>query len=100
MDGRSLLDPTWTRSRLLLEYWHWRGSLAPPWASTWTRHYQYTEYYRPNGDISFREYYDLDRDPWQLVNLLRDGRAGNDTDVGPLHRQLEEDRTCTPGACP
>jgi len=100
MDGRSLLDPTWTRSRLLLEYWHWRGSLAPPWASTWTRHYQYTEYYRPNGDISFREYYDLDRDPWQLVNLLRDGRAGNDPDVGPLHRQLEEDRTCTPGACP
>jgi len=100
MDGRSLLDESWERSRLLLEYWHWRGSLAPPWASTWTHEYQYIEYYEPNGDIRFREYYDLDQDPWELVNLLGDGRAGNDPDVGPLHRQLEQDRTCAPTTCP
>ena len=100
MDGRSLLDRTWTRPRLLLEYWRWRGSTAPPWASIWSRHYQYTEYYDVAGEITFREYYDLVHDRWQLVNLLHDGDPGNDPDVGPLHDRLTADRSCVGGACP
>ena len=100
MDGRSLLDRSWTRPRLLLEYWRWRGSTAPPWASIWSRHYQYTEYYDGTGEITFREYYDLDDDPWQLVNLLHDGRPANDPDVGPLHDRLTADRSCVGTACP
>jgi arylsulfatase A-like enzyme len=99
MDGRSLLDRSWTRPRLLLEYWRWNGSTAPPWASTWSRHYQYTEYYDA-GEITFREYYDLDHDPWQLVNLLKDGRSGNDPDIGPLHDLLTADRSCVGTECP
>ena len=100
MDGRSLLDRTWTRPRLLLEYWRWKGSTAPPWASIWARHYQYTEYYDGAGEITFREYYDLDDDPWQLDNLLHDGRPANDPDVGPLHDRLTADRSCVGTACP
>ena len=100
MDGRSLLDRSWTRPRLLLEYWRWRGSTAPPWASIWSRHYQYTEYFDAAGEIMFREFYDLDHDRWQLVNLLHDGDPGNDPDVGPLHDLLTEDRSCVGTACP
>ena len=99
MDGRSLLDRSWTRPRLLLEYWRWKGSTAPPWASIWTKHYQYTEYYE-GGEIAFREYYNLKRDPWQLVNLLRDGRPRNDPDVEALHDRLTMDRSCVATACP
>ncbi len=100
MDGRSLLDRSWSRPRLLLEYWRWRGSTAPPWASLWTRRYQYTEYYEDDGHIAFREYYDLRRDPWQLVNLLHDGHPANDPDVAPLHERLFADRSCEATTCP
>jgi arylsulfatase A-like enzyme len=100
MDGRSLLDDSWSRRRVLMEYWHWRGSSAPPWASLWGGDYQYTEYYDGHGEIVFREYYDLDADPWQLTNLLHDGRPGNDPDVTVLHDRLTEDRTCVGTACP
>ncbi len=62
--------------------------------------YQYTEYYDEAGEIVFREYYDLVHDRWQLVNLLHDGRPGNDPDVGPLHDRLTADRSCVGTACP
>ncbi|MGH2818077.1 MAG: sulfatase family protein, partial [Actinomycetota bacterium] len=55
MDGRSLLDPTWRRDRILLEYWCNVG-LCNRWASIRTRTDQFVEYY-DQGEVVFREYY-------------------------------------------
>ena len=92
LDGRSLLQAA-VRDRVLLENW---TKPAPPWASTRTRTFQYTEYYGDDGRTPiFREYYDLRRDPWQLRNLFRDGNPRNDPNVGRIAAQLAADRACT-----
>jgi arylsulfatase A-like enzyme len=94
LDGRSLLLPD-VRDRVLLEYWRLGNGLFPTWASTRTRAFQYTEYYGDDGQTAtFREYYDLRRDPWQLSNLLRDGDPSNDPDLSALEARLAADRTC------
>jgi arylsulfatase A-like enzyme len=101
MDGRSLLRP-WTRRHLLTEFFRPgdRGGV-PGWASIRTKRMQYVEYYdAARSHVIFREYYRLDRDPWQLTNLLRDGNPGNDPDVGRLHRLVKHDRVCAGSACP
>ena len=98
MDGRSLLQP-WDRRQVLTEFRRVRVSRAPTWAALRTRRYHYVEYYRA-GRVSFREYYRLRTDPWELVNLLHDGRPGNDPDVAPLHRRLATLRGCVGSACP
>jgi arylsulfatase A-like enzyme len=103
LDGRSLLDSSWTRNRILLE--HWCSSLrCTYWSSTRTKTDQYIETYDERGNLLFQEYYDLKRDPWQLTNLLHDGETGNDPDVAALHDRIEADRACvgTSGAaaCP
>jgi arylsulfatase A-like enzyme len=106
MDGRSLLDRSYARSRLLLEYWRGGpGGRQPPptWASTVTRHLQYIEYYRPDGKRIFREHYNLRRDPYQRVNVLRDRRpstAPSRTRLARLSRQLRRDRLCRGTTCP
>lgn len=100
MDGKSLLDETWTRPRLLLEYSKHNYSDAPNWASTFTETTQYVEYYS-GGEIMAREYYDLDQDPFQLLNLLGDDNALNDPPTVPaLSLQLEQDRSCSGATCP
>jgi arylsulfatase A-like enzyme len=104
MDGRSLLS-TPPRARLLLEASS-VTSRVPKWASTRTASYQYTEYYdRDTGEISFREYYDLLDDPWQLDNLYADADPFNDppaATTASLSAELARDRRCgdTPGAEP
>lgn len=102
MDGRSLLGGE-SRGRILTEFW--AAAYSPDWASTRTKTYQYTEYYNDAGDVTFREYYDLANDRWQLRNLLGDSDATNDPpDVAGLSAQLALDRECagTEGAsaCP
>ena len=102
LDGRSLFGPT-RRDRILLE--NWRGRNIPTWASIRTRTYQYTEYYAGNGPATtFREYYDLVDDPWQLENLFRDGDPTNNPHVSEIRDQLARDRVCAgangPFACP
>lgn len=102
VDGHSLLGSA-TRSRILLEQWYCgcAGTNPPPtWASTWTTTFQYTEYHRQDGGVSFREYYDLRNDPWQLVNLLHDGNNNNNPNYGPLSDQLRRDRNCEGTSCP
>jgi arylsulfatase A-like enzyme len=103
MDGRSLLS-SWSRKRLLLEYQRYIKFDTPTWRSIRTRTRQYIEYYRGRHDRSnalvFREYYHLRRDPWQRRNLLRDGSAANDPDVGQLHRRLRADAECIGSNCP
>jgi arylsulfatase A-like enzyme len=103
MDGRSLLDKSWDRDRILAEYRN-SGSIWTPstWASIRTSSFQYVEYYE-NGDRIFREYYNLKKDPWQLRNLLRDGTESNDpsrTRLRALARRVRADRECSGAACP
>jgi len=101
VDGRSLLDTSWVRDRLLFELEE--SKKWPRWASTLTQGYQYTEYYDRQGILTFREYYDLLEDPWQLLNLLGDDDPLNDPDPmtqATLNRQLAEDKSCSASTCP
>jgi hypothetical protein len=100
IDGVSMFA-SGARSRLLLEYFKSPDAPLGPWASILTQTSQYTEWYDVNtGAITFREYYDLVTDPWQLQNLLADGTTANDPDVASLHAQLVADRACAGSACP
>ncbi|CAN5535208.1 N/A [soil metagenome] len=99
MDGRSLLDAG-ERQRLLLEYFLDVGP-TPEWASTRTPEYQYVEYYGSDGlQPTFREFYDMRFDPWQLDNLLGDDDLTNDPDVSGISSQLDRDRRCVGAGCP
>lgn len=101
MDGKSLFNQNWNRERILAEYRNSDNRWTPPtWASTRTRDFQYTEYY-DNGKRIFREYYDLERDPWQLRNRLGDGKRSNDPpSLKLMSEQLAADRRCSGNACP
>jgi arylsulfatase A-like enzyme len=94
MDGRSLLDPLQSRTRLLTEHGAWAALRTP------TSHY--VEYYSPleRTRIVHREYYDLVADPFELDNLLGDGSAANDPPTAALSEQLAADRDCTGPSCP
>jgi arylsulfatase A-like enzyme len=108
IDGRSLLDRTSHRARVLTEYFPGLDDFGPvprDWASIRTKTYKYTEYYLDDGvTLTYREYYDLRKDPWELHNLLGDGKTSNDPDVAALHLQLAQDRACVGtigvNACP
>lgn len=93
-DGRDLFDGSWTRDRMLLEYFGDDNAPGiPQWASTWTPEGQYIEYYGPGGDLIEREYYDLLADPWQLRNL----KSPPDATWGT---RLASDRRCSGTTCP
>ena len=101
-DGRSLLDRTWVRRMVLMEFWQKVGehrSTVPDWTSIRTRRYQYVEYTR-GARVIDREYYRLRRDPWQLQNLLGDLERSNDPDIGRLHRVLRRAQRCKGTTCP
>jgi arylsulfatase A-like enzyme len=101
MDGQSLLR-TWTRKQLFTEFFH-PGDRpgVPGWASVRTKRMQYVEYYdHDRSHVIFREYYRLNRDPWQLTNLLRDGNPENNPDTAQLHRLLRIYGACAGSACP
>lgn len=103
MDGRSLLR-RWWRKRVLLEFYRDANPEIDdisPWASIRTKHHQYVEYYRRER-IVFREFYRLGRDPWQLTNVLHDGRTGNEPPrrrLRALHSQLRRLRRCSGREC-
>jgi arylsulfatase A-like enzyme len=99
IDGTSLFS-TSSRSRLLLEYFLSPDSKVPSWSGDLTPTYEYVEWYDTSGNITFREYYDLVNDPWELTNLLRDGVANNNPDVNALHATLTADRSCAGSECP
>lgn len=106
MDGRSLLDPSWSRDRLLLEHWARAKRTTPDWGGLLTPDHQYVEYYEDEdfgGDPIFAEYYDLDMDPYQLENLIPDVPTGTAT-LPVISQQLDADRNCRgtegPSACP
>jgi arylsulfatase A-like enzyme len=93
-DGHDLMDASWSRDRILLEYFgDDHAPTIPLWASTWTPEGQYIEYYSAAGDLIDREYYDLMADPWQLTNLK--------SPPDPSWRtRLSADRSCSGPTCP
>jgi arylsulfatase A-like enzyme len=103
LDGRNFLSG-YARQRALTEYWTDpnNNKNIPGWASIRTAAYQYTEYYdiANPATVSFREYYNLAADPYELVNLLADGNPSNDPDTAPLAQTLRAARQCVGGACP
>jgi arylsulfatase A-like enzyme len=104
-DGKAMLSPTGlttaTHSPLYLEERTDPGfRYIPTWRSLRTGAYQYIEYYDSSGAIIFREYYDLAADPWQNVNVLRDGDPTNNVDTTWLSELLARYRTCQGSACP
>ena len=103
MDGRSLLDTSWRRDRMLTEYFSSRNHVAPECASLMTGSLHYVEYYAGDGTLEFQEYYDLATDPWEKENLLSDRYAANDPapdGVAALSALLAEDRRCAGASCP
>jgi arylsulfatase A-like enzyme len=104
VDGLSLLSDE-TRDELLIEiYDNWRQHI-PDWASILSPSFQYTEYYRRGYEergarVMFREYYNLEGDPFQLDNLLADDDDSNDPDVEALSSRLADYRTCEGESCP
>jgi arylsulfatase A-like enzyme len=93
LDGRSLLDPG-ARDKILLEF-HTGHRSYPSWAVLRTADTHYTEYYgKDDKTVTWREYYDLEADPYQIDNLLEDDDPGNDPDVDALSEELERHRAC------
>jgi arylsulfatase A-like enzyme len=97
-DGRSLIDPAMTRSRILTEFWR---SGTPNWASLTTPGYQYTEYYS-FADAGFFEYYRFPGDLAQVTNLFADGTPGDPppAETDPIAADLQSSRTCAGSSCP
>jgi len=98
LDGRSLLS-SWDRPHVLVEQFGNDIKDLPDWASLRSHSFQYTEY-RRDGELVLREYYDMERDPWQLENLLGDDSEENDPDIEELETALEEARSCEGASCP
>ena len=87
LDGRSLLSTRPPRDRLFIEYMFdpANGPTSPPtWSATLTPGYEYVENIRGTTRPSFREYYNLTSDPWQLTNLYSNGTTADDPPVAPL----------------
>lgn len=99
LDGRSLLQPS-GRQRILLEYWHDGVKSLNTWASIRTTDNQYIEYYDDTGFVTYREYYDLIEDPYQLENLLDNGNPLDDPQWITLSNDLAQMRDCAGATCP
>lgn len=98
-DGRNLLDRTSDRAGLLLE--SWRISDEPSWTAVLTKSWIYVEYVSDRTkEVTFREYYRIRGDPYQLVNLLHDGDDANDPNVARLAALLARLRSCAGAQCP
>jgi arylsulfatase A-like enzyme len=101
LDGIPFLSATGlaeeTRPEAYLEFFEDEHRSIPNWSSIRTEWFQYVEYER-DGTVVFREYYDLYNDPHQLVNLLKDGKSGNDPDTTALSARLAVYRQCSGAA--
>lgn len=104
LDGWSLLGDH-RREHILLEYWSRSRRPDADWASLLTTSYQYIETYGSRRSApAFYEYYDLERDPYQLENRYVSGDGSRLPDRSELSATLAADSRCagTSGAhaCP
>ena len=104
VDGKSLLG-SFTRDHLLVEWWK-QGSAGgkDTWASYVAKDKQYVEYFDlwtdangnevGTGQVTFREYYDLVNDQYQLTNKLYQATPAVEQNLGiaALASQLAADR--------
>jgi arylsulfatase A-like enzyme len=99
IDGGSLLSNKRRKTILLEEYENKRSNAD--WASILTKTYQFTEYYTFGGEaLKYREYYDLEADPFELENLLSGRRSAKGIRVGSLSSTLNKIRSCVGEQCP
>jgi arylsulfatase A-like enzyme len=99
MDGKSLLDDSWRRDRILAEGWRFPFLRLPTWAASLTKRYEFIDYYRRGRTVA-QEYYDLRSDPGERSNLLRDRIRRNNPPVAFFSKRLRRDRHCIGSACP
>ena len=104
VDGRDILGGP-PRERRFTEYFPDERNLKniKGWASLATTEHEYTEWYEDDGSLAYREFYDRQADPYQLVNLLGDEDRDNDPSpalVAAMAEQLTADRGCSGAACP
>lgn len=103
IDGRSLLAET-GRAVEFNEYWlDTANGNVPTWAGVHDTHFAYIETYSDTGALAFQEYYDLDVDPGQNTNLLKDASRTNDPPaarIAGLRDQVTAYRTCAGSTCP
>lgn len=102
-DGRDILSGH-ERSQALTEYYYdtANGNSIPTWAAIQNDSYLYVEYYaKDNNRVtpSYREYYDMVNDPYQLQNLLGDTSTANDPNVTALTAQLAALKDCSGASC-
>ncbi len=101
VDGVSLLSSV-KRRALLLEYRRSPDASGwPSWNALVTKRWEYVEWLQDDlSTLTFREYYNLVADPWQLDNVLRDGIAGNQPpDLPAVQARLAAVRDCASAAC-
>ncbi len=103
IDGHSLLAHV-ARPYELNEYWYDypANGKVPDWAQIHDMHFAYIETYSSTGAVAFKEYYDLDADPGENRNLLRDADADNPSAarLATVAAQLAVARTCAGATCP
>jgi arylsulfatase A-like enzyme len=97
-DGEDLLGQARGRERLLLEFRKLEGESVPTWNAIIARTWIFAEYRGVRTGIA-HEYYDLTRDPGQLLNLLGDGSAADDPDARTLHTDLRTMMRCAGATC-
>jgi arylsulfatase A-like enzyme len=100
VDGRSLLG-AFQRDRLLLEHYKRIDRETPSWAAHRTLDYKYIETYAVGHTVmEEREFYDLEVDPWELVNLFSSNFAETRHDPIRLRADLACSGTEGATACP
>jgi len=96
LDGHSLLGGERRRWAFAEHHdfpWHW--------AQVFDGSSRYIETYTDSGAVSFREFYDLERDPFELQNLFaRSESAAADPRVIAATQALREARFCAASDCP
>jgi arylsulfatase A-like enzyme len=102
VDGYSLLG-SHVRDHVLLDFYGFSGQhFDRDWASIVTHDYQYIDWFQPTpteSSVRFREYYNLNNDPYELTNSLSDGNPGNDPPAS-IDSQLTQDLRCSGSSCP
>lgn len=104
IDGQDIFASS-PRDHRFTEYFHddFNIKQIKSWAAIATPAHNYIEWYEADGTVAFREFYDRQADPYQLVNLLGDSIQSNDpasTLVASLSAQIALDRNCSGANCP